>query len=1219
MKELKVILKAIKAFGLKIHPAFFILIPIVAVAIVKYLKARKAKAEAPADEDPSENARALAPRTPEALSALELRPDAFLKVWKNFLKEIPGSFRRSLEQFKPIVLLGGAGSGKSALVEQYTDWRRQSEQFFLGHAQDPNLQIYLGSRVVIQEVSPNLLNNNTKQARTALQKLWKKLFKRTTPSVIIVVSAKRLPAMTPDALERLAQRIRGKINILTWACGEPPNVRVALTHADAIEGYAEFSQFADSQGVPLFIRPKSSDMESMEKAFNLYESYLPLVLETRSANDYKKVIRFLRQGPTVFNPLSRFIDEIFCAESLSSQPNLESVYLTSKDFSSAVSNPFWIDPSTVQIDYNGPLRRHMAYASALTASLTITSLALYGHQRKEWFNAEDALESITLPHSANHDIDFQAISAFTRNDGRSVLEALQPEFLTDAQASVAKEASRGILMQHLLPGFVEAIRSKEPQLKSLYYLALIRSASSNDLGQFILNQLDHFSHATELRPELIKVYVENTDLPYEGSVSTAELPIQYQTMGVRDLEHWKFVLTQIRDLSTQDRAIDRAQLETLRELSSQLLEEQKQSERYRFAEALMNLLAKSPFEKDLQDYQSFLPQIEMTSLPDSARKPFRETLTLIAKSRFLPADSPPHTISELIQALKLAVQYPSVRAIEPQAWELEVLGDTFVFRNIDWFALMKKSRSEEVLKDFVQWHREHKASLFFKDPDAYLPVFLNPTNNGNALFVGKSHIDGIYTRDAFEAEVRPAIIELRDTLRELKLEPKLEAALQLLVDRKLTLYAQNYVGQISVFYNDFQLKADSSQSLLVILKQLLNPISPFTDFLKSVHRNTSLEFKPTEALAFGPMIHALAPFQSFNATMSISADNSSEYEKYRTIIDQLYTTMAQVSSEAGDGDAQTKLPGLQSVLSPAAKQALATLSGDSGTYIEMVENWLESVGLTQSLRRPFLEPVHQLHLVGLKELESVVNELWEFQIVPSFRPLLRQFPFDQKAKDEVNPATLTAHLHPSEGSYHQLKERYLAPVLSFNQGRYWAKASILRPLALPEDMLDTVTRLERLTRSLWDPTGTPKKLEFKVSPVPFSTRSVVGSHSMTLAYIGLGKESVVNINQKPFETKLSLDWTSKEVSQVGARITDTGTRLTVYPDPIMTRDSHWSYYHLLQRAERRGNIWSWELKLDGVSSKFEASFKLDQDPWTIFNIHPNAKSVAYEQPPVWQR
>ena len=163
------------------------------------------------------------------------------------------------------------------------------------------------------------------------------------------------------------------------------------------------------------------------------------------------------------------------------------------------------------------------------------------------------------------------------------------------------------------------VSTHQPQLAA--HLAIIRSAATNDLGHFILNQLDHVSHATELRPDIIRVYIENTALPYEGTVSTADMPIQYLTNGVRDLEHWKFVLTQVRDLTEEGRAIDRTQLETLRQLTSELLEEQKQSERFRLAKPIVELLEKSPFAPDLKDYLNFLPQIEMTSLPDSARNP----------------------------------------------------------------------------------------------------------------------------------------------------------------------------------------------------------------------------------------------------------------------------------------------------------------------------------------------------------------------------------------------------------------------------------------------------------------------------------------------------------------------------------------------------------------------------------------------------------------------
>ena len=194
-----------------------------------------------------------------------------------------------------------------------------------------------------------------------------------------------------------------------------------------------------------------------------------------------------------------------------------------------------VDPTSIQVDHDAPLRKHVLAASALTASISITSLLLYGQQRRQWFNAQEAVDSIALPHESTTEIDFKAISTFTRADESGALKGLRPEFLADAQADIAAQASRGVLMQHLLPGFVEALRSKEPQLKSLYYLALIRSASTNDLGRFVLNQLDHFSHATELREDIIKVYVENTELAYEGTVSTAELPVQYQTTGIKDL------------------------------------------------------------------------------------------------------------------------------------------------------------------------------------------------------------------------------------------------------------------------------------------------------------------------------------------------------------------------------------------------------------------------------------------------------------------------------------------------------------------------------------------------------------------------------------------------------------------------------------------------------------------------------------------------------------
>ena len=108
-----------------------------------------------------------------------------MKVWKNFLKEIPSSFRRSLSQFKPIILLGGAGS----VSHRWSSNTRTGDDSQSSSFGTPKIRTYKYTwvPVLLSKNFPNLLNNNTKQARTALQKLWKKLFRKNPPSVVIVV------------------------------------------------------------------------------------------------------------------------------------------------------------------------------------------------------------------------------------------------------------------------------------------------------------------------------------------------------------------------------------------------------------------------------------------------------------------------------------------------------------------------------------------------------------------------------------------------------------------------------------------------------------------------------------------------------------------------------------------------------------------------------------------------------------------------------------------------------------------------------------------------------------------------------------------------------------------------------------------------------------------------------------------------------------------------
>ena len=122
-----------------------VILAIILISVLLFFWRRKRKAR--------KTAVAEAPKT-LAAEAEELEPErpaipksSLVVVWKSFLKGIPGKFRRSIMLYQPFVVLGDSGSGKSLLINNYTDWQGQARQFYPSHTQDPILQVYLGSRI----------------------------------------------------------------------------------------------------------------------------------------------------------------------------------------------------------------------------------------------------------------------------------------------------------------------------------------------------------------------------------------------------------------------------------------------------------------------------------------------------------------------------------------------------------------------------------------------------------------------------------------------------------------------------------------------------------------------------------------------------------------------------------------------------------------------------------------------------------------------------------------------------------------------------------------------------------------------------------------------------------------------------------------------------------------------------------------------------------------
>jgi type VI protein secretion system component VasK len=173
-------------------------------------------------------------------------------TWRRFMRTLPRTYRRSILSFDHFVVLGDASSGKSLVIDRYTDFRRQAKQFLGSHVFDSYIDLYIGSRTVVMELAASVLLDIGPKCRTALERLWRPLYRRCAPSVVLVVDIERLTQPDFDIVD-YAERLRGKVNLLSGICKRALEVRVVLTHLDNLPGYEQFAQLCGEEKIPLFI------------------------------------------------------------------------------------------------------------------------------------------------------------------------------------------------------------------------------------------------------------------------------------------------------------------------------------------------------------------------------------------------------------------------------------------------------------------------------------------------------------------------------------------------------------------------------------------------------------------------------------------------------------------------------------------------------------------------------------------------------------------------------------------------------------------------------------------------------------------------------------------------------------------------------------------------------------------------------------------------------
>lgn len=327
--------------------------------------------------------------------AKKITPKTLVSIWKKFKKHIPGEFRRSILLYQPVVVFGESGSGKSLLIDNYTDWKGQSYQFYPSYTTETDLQIYLGSQVLAQEVPASLLNDTSKNARNACINLWKRFFKKRSPLIIVTLKASALNSVTPEALRRQAQMIRGKINIISKLRGKPVDIRVVLTHMDQVDGYTSFASFLSENHIPLEINLKGMDLENeLKHCLEPYEKYLSLALTRSSSKDYKKMLQFSIEVPNTLSALSVFLRTLIEYDPLGHQPKLDELYLISNMDENKISNPFRSEwPREILSALKTNLKRHKVACACVIAAVVGYFLLNYVYEKEKWGQTKSSLTS----------------------------------------------------------------------------------------------------------------------------------------------------------------------------------------------------------------------------------------------------------------------------------------------------------------------------------------------------------------------------------------------------------------------------------------------------------------------------------------------------------------------------------------------------------------------------------------------------------------------------------------------------------------------------------------------------------------------------------------------------------------------------------------------------------------------------------------------------------
>jgi len=1179
-----------------------------------------------------------------------------IRVRQAFLLGLPWANRAAVVDLPNVVVLGPAGSGKTELIGLDVDWQRQARQFLPSYTADALLQVYLGPDCVVQEVSAPLLEDETLGARGALRRMWQKCFShRQKGLAVIALDVRWLADTPPDEQRRMAQLLRGKLNIMSEARGGPVETRLCLTHMDGLEGFEDFARLLKKHRVPLsFDIPKAGEEGRLASLLEGQEQYLALGLTSLPVDDFERLEHFYSQGGRSFSALGRFVSALLEGDTLSFKPRLTRVFFSSRTPEARASDTLSVvaEETSTQSLRQHYLRTHLRRAVTIAAVGCLPVIAAYAHfysllgeAQEELQRFEDTIAELREQglegrgEVVEQQVNEAADALLQLNRATRWWPPLSSSF-PDEMLDLRQRLARGIRESHLRPALAHC--RKQPKdcrpEQVLYLLATLHASNGDSLGTFVsssvqpqhtrfLRQLRDGESGTEaastiektrtwisaldLREPLVATYVLASDEPWERTPPCRRGAVQISNNADEDWSCWPY----------PQRLTFESQLKP-------------------WVEHLLAL------RQTLEAGPKGLPDLEL-------RREERERLQ--AQLADLDVYTALPSVLNLFDASAVQVNTRHFEGIETTVHVLEWLRtnrDTLaaVLRMEDeayagYQAVEKMTPSELLTRDGLWLTGENKGpyriellqqSFEFRPPQLsrdLLQALLDSYEKSGRLSVAAhaSVRDGqmVLTRTPFEADLKPLVDDFTQRLKNAQLPLEEAAKREAYVQKRVNGFSQGYRDGLFHTIRGYDFNVPRRQ-LLDSLSRLTQPSSEQVDMLRDVAHRANLE--PLEGPYYEPLRNAVAPFRPIVQLMT--ADKSGFYAAlapYHALVAQMHDELDAVSKPGQDkaagkaagaeaAPAKDKAPAeeeegaeapqdgtaeLADMLTPLEKVALSMLLEEEGSYLRKAQEWLDTQGITGDLRQPFLKPFLQVQKLGKQELESTLARQWEEATGRMLDPMLKRYPFNPDSKEDVDPGELEV-LRRKDGAFWHYVDQMFSRV-AVERGTQWSLRGPLREkLTMPDELLLSLSRLSRLSKLLWDDEGRPRPLMLKVQPQPLPAPPITGVF-VTMSSLKCGKTTAYGFNQSPTWQDFPLSWWDQQVSSIVLEMRSPARDAPQYLSLPWNR-SAWSCFRLFEEAtltndQRRQ--WSLALQGNGVGKRgLDISFGLKGDPWVPFREVP---------------